>query len=88
MSQLIAPYKNSMRLGQRFNSYTHQNSLLNAITIKRTDTYTPSHSSTSHDHDEDEDEDEEIGRERPAEKEQIVSFSTRFVEKISDVAKK
>ena len=86
MSQLIAPYNNSMRLGQGFNSYTHQNGLLDAVAIKKTDAYTPSHSSTSHDHDEDEDEENE--RERPAEKAQIVSFSTRFVEKISDVVSK
>ena len=86
MSQLIAPYNNSMRLGQGFNSYTHQNGLLDAVGIRKTDTYTPSHSSNSYDHDENEDEENGLGR--PAEKAQIVSYSTRFVEKISDVVSK
>lgn len=79
MSQLIAPYNNSMRLGQGFNSYTHQNCLLDAVTIKKTDIHTPDSSEVSADHHDDHNDNDEV------EKAQIVSFSTRFVEKISDV---
>ena len=75
-----------MRLGQGFNAYTHQNGLLDAVGIQKTDTYIPSHSSTSHNQDEDKDEENEA--ERPAEKAQIVSFVTRFAKKISDVVSK
>lgn len=66
--------------------YTHPNGLLDAVAIKKTDTYTPSHFSTSHHHHEDEDEENEL--ERSAEKAQIKSFSTRSVEKISDLVSK
>jgi hypothetical protein len=34
MAQLLAPYNNSMRLGQGFNSYTHQIRLHDAVLIE------------------------------------------------------
>ncbi|MCJ1394184.1 hypothetical protein MMC18_007062 [Xylographa bjoerkii] len=61
MSLLLAPYNDSMRLGQGFNSYTHELCIDDAVKISvagAKNTKTPS---------------------------QVVSYSSRFIEKLSDV---
>lgn len=72
MAVLLAPYNNAMRLGQGFNSYTQQICLSNAV--KRAE--------------KSEDDDGAYTKDVPGEKpgvSQIVSYSSRFVDKLSDV---
>ncbi|KAK0629294.1 hypothetical protein B0T17DRAFT_652973 [Bombardia bombarda] len=115
MAQLLAPYNNSMRLGQGFNSYIQQICLDRAVlpadefkTSSLSSIATPSSSglierggaTEGEDVDESEDyveaERKKImgtkgGRTRPVEerppwvKAQIVTYSSRFVDKLSDV---
>ncbi|KAJ9613426.1 hypothetical protein H2200_003368 [Cladophialophora chaetospira] len=68
MAQLLAPYNNSMRLGQGFNSYTQQICIDNAVArgppqAARNNNSTGNQTGVS----------------------QIVSYSSRFVEKLSDI---
>lgn len=66
---LLAPYNDSMRLGQGFNSFLQVPCIINAV---------------SYDADKVVVERSEAG---PEGRSQVVSYSTRFVEKISDVVK-
>ena len=111
MSQLLAPYNNSMRLGQGFNSYTQQICLDKAVLPDPNYDYgasrakkpivvsgpTPDSSSTqlsaatSDAYDETHDEanasspNSETITVQPWVKPQIVTYSSRFVDKLSDV---
>jgi len=67
MAQLLAPYNNSMRLGQGFNSFTQQ-ICLNEAVVRGEDLSDPSDNS---------DGSKGIS--------QIVSYSSRFVDKLSDI---
>ena len=84
MAQLLAPYNNSMRLGQGFNSYTHQICLHNAVTVPRSSYLGTPSTDDEWVHAEDE-EYQPDPEDEPEEKAQIVTYSTRFVEKISEV---
>ncbi|KAJ3530965.1 hypothetical protein NM208_g9089 [Fusarium decemcellulare] len=67
-SILIAPYNDSMRLGQGYNSFLHRPCILNAVKFtepKKDNPIAKHHDSTS----------------------QVVDYSSRFVDKISEVAK-
>jgi hypothetical protein len=75
MALLLAPYNNSLRLGQGFNSYTHQICSDNAVTAD-----VPSTPSTGSDAAVD-----TLPTTRTIYPSQIVSYSSRFVEKLSDV---
>ena len=83
MAQRLAPYNNAMRLGQGFNSYTHEICLHNAVTVP------PPHylanDSSARDWVHADDNDGAYDEDLPEEKAQIVTYSTRFVEKISEV---
>lgn len=86
MSQILAPYNNAMRLGQGFNSYTHQICLHDAVEAATADTHqsiettTPGTSTTSSSM-LPTPEDSDNSSDTP----QIVTYYTRFVDKISDV---
>ena len=97
---MLAPYNNSMRLGQGFNSYTHQICLQDAVLVpdsSKTKTagspappsedasnsegqFTPSSSRLLDQGPLDEGETSE-----PPDVAQIVSYTARFVDKISEV---
>lgn len=68
MAMLLAPYNNSMRLGQGFNSFTQQIYMTDAVTQGTHDVPSP--------YSEDQ---------QPKGISQIVSYSSRFVDKLSDV---
>ncbi|XP_014562071.1 hypothetical protein COCVIDRAFT_22035 [Bipolaris victoriae FI3] len=68
MAMLLAPYNNSMRLGQGFNSFTQQICMTDAVTQGTHDVPSP--------YSEDQ---------QPKGISQIVSYSSRFVDKLSDV---
>jgi hypothetical protein len=87
MAQLVAPFNNSMRLGQGFNSYTHQIRLHNAVTVAPhgyAGTPQSSDSDPAWMHADERDQRYEDDEESE-EKSQIVTYSTRFVDKISEV---
>jgi hypothetical protein len=82
MSQTLAPYNNAMRLGQGFNSYTQTVCVDSAVTrsvVLLTDESHEDDSTAQKESDYDDDD-----REKP-EVSQIVSYSSRFVDKLSDV---
>lgn len=100
MAQMLAPYNNSMRLGQGFNSYTHQICLHDAVLVPEHDK--PKHSEQSGLHSEDGSSSnaqftpvssrlleyratDEIEKVEPPDTAQIVSYTARFVDKISEV---
>ncbi|CEI67563.1 hypothetical protein FVEN_g5653 [Fusarium venenatum] len=62
MTLRLAPYNDAMRLGQGFNSYTHELCIDQAVKVKQRKTV-----------------------ELKGETSQVVSYSARFVEKLSDV---
>ncbi|EUC40362.1 hypothetical protein COCMIDRAFT_108993 [Bipolaris oryzae ATCC 44560] len=64
---MLAPYNNSMRLGQGFNSFTQKIRMTDAVTEAKSES-----SSRSED-------------QQPKGISQIVSYSSRFVDKLSDV---
>ncbi|KAI8681752.1 hypothetical protein NCS55_00428200 [Fusarium keratoplasticum] len=67
MSMILAPYNDAMRIGQGFNSYTHELCIDGAVLVKSSDQGEQNQTKTI---------------ESPA---QIVSYSARVVEKLSDV---
>ncbi|KAM0424831.1 hypothetical protein ACHAPT_009887 [Fusarium lateritium] len=67
MSMILAPYNDAMRIGQGFNSYTHELCIDGAVLVKSADQGEQNQTKTI---------------ESPA---QIVSYSARVVEKLSDV---
>lgn len=71
MAMLRMPYNNAMRLGQGVNSFTQQLCMIDAVK-KSTQALVP-----------EDDEGDDIGP--PLGISQIVSYSSRFVNKVSDV---
>ncbi|KAF2497632.1 hypothetical protein BU16DRAFT_457309 [Lophium mytilinum] len=76
MAQLLAPYHNGMRLGQGFNSYTQQICLDNAVLLNTAENRTKAT---------DESTEVNLTGRPPWTKPQIVTYSSRFVDKLSDV---
>ena len=66
---LLAPYNDSMRLGQGFNSFLQVTCIDNAVYIDQSKVVT------------------ERAQDGPTGISQVVSYSSRFVEKISDVVR-
>lgn len=69
---LRAPYNNAMRLGQGFNSFTQQLCMLDAVGKQSVAVVDNSAA-------------EEYGDQPPLGISQIVSYSSKFVDKVSDV---
>ncbi|KAF7554228.1 hypothetical protein G7Z17_g3072 [Cylindrodendrum hubeiense] len=67
MSMILAPYNDAMRIGQGFNSYTHELCIDGAVMVKSAEWGEQNQTKTI---------------ESPA---QVVSYSSRVVEKLSDV---
>ncbi|KAM0543697.1 hypothetical protein ACHAPJ_012146 [Fusarium lateritium] len=66
-SILIAPYNDSMRLGQGYNSFLHRPCILDAVKFDQTKT--------------------DVASDKRQNTSQVVDYSSRFVDKISEVAK-